>query len=93
VGVVSFRRARQRGPEAKATVDRTRWPDDAAMIAAIEAFAGPLQSFEGGPLRQGETPAAETVTPMRAGWVPPEPRQPGSGAAPPPVWVHGPPDD
>ena len=91
--VVSFRRAGQRGPEAKATVDRTRWLDDAALIAAIEAFAGPLQAFEGVPLHQGETPANKPTTPMGAGWVPPEPRQPGSGAAPPSIWVHGPPGD
>lgn len=91
-GVVSFRLVGQRGPEAKATIDRTRWPDDAALIAAIEAFSGPLQSFQGVALRSGETPAFKPVMPTFAGWVPPAPRQPGNGAAPPSIMVHGPPD-
>ena len=65
-GGVSFRLVGQRGPEATATVDRTRWPDDAALIAAIEAFAGPLSTFEGTPVQQGETPENPTTTPMGA---------------------------
>jgi hypothetical protein len=92
LGGVSFRRTGQRGPEAKATVDRARWPDNAALIAEIEAFAGPLQAFEGVMLRRGETPPADPIMRPGAGWIAPAPRQPGSGAAPPSVWVHGPPD-
>ena len=92
LGVVSFRRVGQRGPEAKATVDRARWPNDTALIEAIEAFAGPLSSFEGVSLRQGETPASEPVKHPGAGWIAPAPRQPGSGAAPPSIMMHGPPD-
>lgn len=71
-GGVSFRLLGQRGPEATGTIDRTRWPDDAALVAAIEAFAGPLSTFEAVPVRQGETPDNPTVTPMGGGWVPPE---------------------
>jgi hypothetical protein len=81
-GGVSFRLLGQRGPEATGTIDRTRWPDDAALIAAIEAFAGPLSTFEGVPVRQGETPDNPTVTPMGGGWVPPE--LASQGAAPHP---------
>jgi hypothetical protein len=92
LAVVSFRLAGQRGPEAKASVDRTRWPDDAALIAAIETFAGPLQSFQGVALRSGATPANAPPMQPNAGRVPPEPCQPGSGAAPPSIWVHGPPE-
>ena len=90
--VSPFRRVGQTGRDAKATVDRTRWPDDAALIAAIEAFTGPLQSFQGAPVPRGAAGAAMPATPMGAGWVPPAPRRPGRGAAPPSVWVHGPPD-
>jgi hypothetical protein len=91
-GVYRFRRLGQPGRDARVVIDRTRYPDQAAQIAAIEAFAGPLQSFEGVPVRQGETPTSEPIVPMGAGWVPSEPRQPGSGAAPPSVMVHGPPE-
>jgi hypothetical protein len=91
LGVYRFRRLGQTGRDARVILDRTRWPDNAAIIRAIEAFAGPLATFDGVPVRQGETPTSEPVVPMGAGWIAPAPRQPGSGAAPPSIWVHGPP--
>ena len=90
-GVVLYRRVGQRGPEARLLLDRSRQPDP---VAAVEAAVGPLQSFEGVTLRIGEMPgvASEPMT-RNAGWIAPPPRQPGSGAEPPSIMVHGPPDD
>jgi hypothetical protein len=75
-------------------LDRSRYPDAASAIAAIEAAIGhKLQSFEGVAARpDSETPDTERVQQPDPGWFPAETRQPGGGAAPPSNMVHGPPD-
>jgi hypothetical protein len=92
-GVVSYRRVGQRGPEARALLDCGRYPGAATAIPAIEAAIGcKLQAYEGVILcRDGEPPTAEPMEQPEP-WVAPAPRQPGSGAAPPSVMVHGPPN-
>jgi hypothetical protein len=89
LAVVSFRTLGQRGPASEAAIDPSRHPD---LRATVEAVTGPLEEFKGVALqRDSETPAAEPVMRPNTGRTP-EPRQPGSGAAPPSHMVHGPPD-
>jgi hypothetical protein len=92
LGVVFYRRVGQRGPEAKLWLDRGRYPAPAAAIPALEAAIGcKLAAFDGVELRpDGGTPEGDpSLTPQP--WAAPEPRQPGSGAAPPSILLHGPP--
>ena len=90
-GAFSFRRDGQRGPEAKALIDRD--PSQEAQIAALEASIGcKLRVFEGVALPcSTELPAAGPVIGPEP-WATPSPQQPGRGAAPPSIMVHGPPD-
>ena len=76
--------------------------------AAAEAVLGPVVAFapilvQPPPQHPKAPPADATATAEAArkggqrprshtGWVPPMPRQPGSGAAPPSIMMHGPPD-
>jgi hypothetical protein len=91
--VVSYRRAGQRGPDARALLDRSRYPDQASVVVAIEAAIGcKLQMYEGVTLRRDDEPPAAGADQRPEPWIAPAPRQPGSGAAPPSILVHGPPD-
>jgi hypothetical protein len=76
--------------------------------AAAEAVLGPVVAFAPilvqPPPQHPEAPLADATATAEAarkggqrprshtGWVPPMPRQPGSGAAPPSIMMHGPPD-
>jgi hypothetical protein len=93
LAVVSYRRVGQRGPEARLLLDKTRYPDEPGAVAAIERAIGRrLQSYQGIDLYGGGR-KPETAPVVRPDpWMAPAPRQPGSGAAPPSVMVHGPPD-
>jgi hypothetical protein len=64
-GVYRFRRIEQPGRDARIIVDRTRWPNDAALIAAIEAFAGPLQSFQGVSVQRDDARSCRDGRPAR----------------------------
>jgi hypothetical protein len=88
--VVFFRTFGQRGPASEAAIDPSRHLD---LRATVEAVTGPLEEFqEVAPRRGRETPAAEPTPYPRSARSRSEPRQPGSGAAPPSNMVHGPPD-
>jgi hypothetical protein len=91
-GVVSYRRSGQRGPDARALLDRGRYPGPATAIPAIEAAIGcKLQAYEGVILHPAGGPPAAGPMVQPEPWMAPAPRQAGSGAAPPSVMVHGPP--
>jgi hypothetical protein len=93
LGGVSYRRLGQRGPEAKATIDRSRYPDDGERTtAAWTAAVGPLQSFQGVAVQSVGIFPTSGLAAAAATWLAPAPRQPGAGAAPPSLMVHGPPD-
>jgi hypothetical protein len=91
-GVVFYRRVGQRGPEAKLWLDRSRYPDRASAISAIEASIGPLQSFEGVAVQPASAAPSDGPVRQPGPWMAPEPLRPGSGAAPPSIMMHGPPD-
>jgi hypothetical protein len=92
-GVVFYRRLGQRGPEARALLDRGRYPDQAAAIVAFEAVIGcKLQAYEGVALRRDGEPPVVGPTKQPEPWMAPAPRQRGSGAAPPSIMMHGPPE-
>ena len=89
LGVVSYRRIGQRGPRRSYGSTAADTP---IRSVAIEACDRSAAIIEGVTVRRGETPTPEPVMQPGAGWIAPEPRQPGSGAAPPSIMMHGPPD-
>jgi hypothetical protein len=95
LAVVSYRRKGQRGPEAKLSLDLGRYPRMEDAIPAVQAAIGAkLQAFGGVPLLDEDEPPGLGAARRRAQWTPkPPPRGPGRGAAPPSIWLHGPPDD
>jgi hypothetical protein len=91
--VVSYRRAGQRGPEARTHLDRSRYPTREVQIAAIEAaISCKLTVYQGVAVQRDDDRPGDKVASRHPAWARSEPRQPGRGAAPPSIMVHGPPD-
>jgi hypothetical protein len=95
LAVVPYRRKGQHGPDAKLSLDLARYPRVEDAIPAVQAAIGAkLRAFGGVSLLEEGEPFAVYCARVHTTWPrQPPPRGPGRGAAPPSIWLHGPPED